>query len=224
MLSAVVLAANHLPLVAPVSAQNQKPEITLTWSTNSYVPFDYPAKALPAKNSIIEIAAVIAPQNINPQALNYYWYLDDNLERSGSGLAKDVFLFKTTKNAGQSHQIKLWLKNQAGAFMGEKTIEIKIVAPEIHLGSLISDLKSGEEKQFIALPYFFNIKSVDDLNYNWSFGQEKAQIAAPENPGIFLLKVGQIAKTISQELKLLAENKNDFSQRAEAKLKITLRP
>ena len=51
----------------PVQSQTSEINITLTWSTDAYVPLDYPGKALPTKGSIIEVAANIDSREVNPQ-------------------------------------------------------------------------------------------------------------------------------------------------------------
>ena len=70
-----------LLFIAPVQSQTSEINITLTWSTDTYVPFDYPGKALPTRGSVIEVAVNIDSQEINPQELIYQWFLDDNMNR-----------------------------------------------------------------------------------------------------------------------------------------------
>ncbi|OGZ34045.1 MAG: hypothetical protein A3I88_01900 [Candidatus Portnoybacteria bacterium RIFCSPLOWO2_12_FULL_39_9] len=204
-------------------AQSSKPEITLTWSTNSYIPFNYPGKALPTKGSLIEAATTIESKTVNPEALYYYWYLDDNLQRNKSGPGKLTFEFFAAEEAGQSHRVKLWLKSQDNGSILEKTIEIKIVAPQVYIKGP-AFITAEQEKQFIALPYFFNIKNINELRYNWSIDEKEAREAELQNPNILTLKIGQVAKTITKNLKLLTENKNSPQQKTETRLKITLTP
>jgi len=71
----------------PVQSQTPQINITLTWSTNTYIPLDYPGKALPVKGSVIEVAANIDSQEVNPQELNYRWFLNKHLQTEQSGQA-----------------------------------------------------------------------------------------------------------------------------------------
>jgi hypothetical protein len=224
-------------IVLPTQSQNKEPEITLTWSANSYVTLNYPGKALPIKGSLIEVVAVLESTSINPQNLNYYWYLDKHLQREKSGTGKQVFKFEATKGGGQIHQVKVWVKDQEGTLFLQKTISIKIVSPQIILyqtnqitpifpnqATQTAQVQSGEKINFTALPYFFNIKDTDELNYQWNFGTEKPTSINSKNPNIFALKIGQVAKTITQHLRLWVENKNNPSQRTETQVKITIIP
>ncbi len=66
--------------IVPVQSQTPQIEITLTWSTNTYVPLDYPGKALPSRGSTVEITANIDSPGINPQELIYNWFINDIIQ------------------------------------------------------------------------------------------------------------------------------------------------
>jgi len=44
----------------PVQSQTSEINITLTWSADTYVPLDYPGKALPTRGSNIEVVATLS--------------------------------------------------------------------------------------------------------------------------------------------------------------------
>lgn len=208
----------------PAQSQTSEPEITLTWSTDTYIPFGYSGKALPVQDSLIRVAATINSQSVSPESLNYSWYLDDFLRKDQFGLGKQVFEFQAAKSAGQIHQVKVLIKNKEETISFEKTIKIKIISPQIHLTDPISQIEANQEAIFKAIPYYFNIKNIDELDYNWILGDKKPQFIDSQNPNIFTLRVGQVAETIVQTLKLSVNSKNNPKQKAETSLKITFIP
>lgn len=221
----------------------QTPEIniTLTWSTNTYVPLDYPGKALPVKGSVIEVAANIDSREVNPQELNYRWFLNGHLQRGKSGKGKSVLGFPVKWTSGNEYSIRIELRNEEENLLASAYLDIGIVQPQIIIrpitnkGTLPSEssifsivkkyqISTEQEISFIAQPYFFNIKNIDELNYSWSLGEEEASQISSDNPNVFILKVGQITQSLKQDLVVRVENKNNPLQRIQATVEITFIP
>jgi len=85
-------------------------------------------------------------------------------------------------------------------------------------------ISAEQETGLIARPYFFNIKDVNELNFNWNLGGKEASQTGSDNPHIFILKVGQLIQSIKQNLKIGVENKNNPLQRARTTAEITFVP
>ncbi|MBL7154953.1 MAG: hypothetical protein ISS88_00395 [Candidatus Portnoybacteria bacterium] len=220
------------------SAQSQTSQIgiTLTWSTDTYVPIDYSGKALPSRGSIIEVAANIDSKGVNPQELVYNWFLDDRIQKADSGQGKQVFQFNIGDRITRKRLVKVETKNTAGTLLGTSSyLSLKPCQPEIALETKALLLESSnltqkyqisanQEIKFIAQPYFFNIKSLDELDYKWSLGGKTASQISSENPNIFILKVGQIGQSIKQDLSVWVENKNNPLQRTQTTAEINIIP
>ncbi len=225
------------------SAQSQTPEIniTLTWSTNTYTPLNYPGKAMPTRGSVIEVVATIdwpaGQEKINPQELIYEWFLDDHIQKTDSGQGKQTLQFDIGDSLTRQRLVKVKIKNTAGTLIASTPsyLSIKPHQPEIILEAKIPFLEpfnltrkcqvsANQEIEFTARPYFFNIKDIDDLNYHWSLAGEEASQISPNNPNVFILKVGQIGQSIKQNLSLQAENKNNPLQRSQMTAAIILVP
>jgi len=241
---------NYLPLLIfvfcflwffPVQSQTPKIGLTLTWSTNTYVPPDYPGKALPVKGSLIEVVANIDSREVNPQELNYRWFLNDHLQREKSGPGESVLKFPVNWRSENQQLIGVEVRNEGENILGSAYLDIGIVEPQIIIeptaknevlpleSSIFSIIKkyqitAGQEISFIAQPYFFNIKVLSELDYQWSFGEKRASQISQDNPNAFTLEVGEITQSIKQNLKIWAENKNNALQGTRAAAEIILVP
>jgi len=213
------------------SAWSQSFTITLTWSTDTYVPASYPGQALPAN---FDSSAA------NPQNLIYNWHLNDNFQKELSGQGKQTFRFNVGERAGETHFVEVKVSDSDGKIVGQsQRLPITTVEPQIIVSLLrprlellqLSDLLAGkfqlpaeQETKFIARPYFFNIKNPGELNYNWKFGEEKIAPSAAGNPNVFALRIGEVIQPITRFLSLFAENKNNLIQRARAEAEIIISP
>jgi len=225
----------------PVQSQTSEINITLTWSTNTYTPFDYPGKALPVKGSVIEVAANIDSQEVNPQELNYRWFLNRHLQGEQSGQAKSVLGFPVKWTSENEQSIRVEIRDKEENLLGSAYLDIGIVQPQVviqpitnkgtlplesSVSSIIKEyqISAEQETSFIAQPYFFNISSINELNFNWNLGGREASQISSDNPHVFILKIGQLIQSIKQNLKIGVENKNNPLQRARTTAEITFIP
>jgi len=228
-------------LFFPVQSQTSEINITLTWSTDTYVPLDYPGKALPTRGSTIEVAANVdwpaKAQKINPHELVYNWFLDDHIQKADSGQGKQTFQFNIGDSLTRRRLVKAKIENTEGILIASTPsyLSIKPHQPEIILEAKIPSLEplnsipkyqisSNQEIEFAAKPYFFNIKDKDELNYHWNLAGEEASQISPDNPNVFILKIGQISQSIKQELAVGVENRNNPLQKSQMTAAIILVP
>jgi len=234
-----ILIADYLSLSNLVTGQTVNPEVTLAWSADSYIPPGYPGKALPARGSFIEVAAHIDSKEINPREVIYNWFLGDHFQEAGSGQGKQVFRFGTEGSLRTRYFAKVEIKNKEGALLAFSSyLPIELQEPQIVLrpsGYLLKleptllispkyQISTNQEMEFIAQPYFFNINQINELNYNWSLGRKEAAEISLKKPNVFLLKVGLFTQSISRDLQVWAENKNNPLQRAQTKVEIIFTP
>lgn len=200
-------------LIAP---QEEKKEyennITLTWSTDTYVPSEYLGKPLPVKGSKIEVVANIETKKLDPKTLYYQWSLDNQTNKRNCGIGKSTFKFTATLNDGEKHMVKLVIK-KGEQEIAEKYLFIPIVCPQIVLKTInpieksIGKITIGsyEKLKLAAIPYFFNTKSLSELEYKWTFEGKPAKKITTKNPNILILQVPKISaseiKTLSLEVK-----------------------
>jgi len=225
----------------PVQSQAPQINITLTWSTNTYIPLDYPGKALPTKGSIIEVIANIDSQEVNPQELDYRWFLNKHLQTEQSGQARSALRFPVKWTSENEQSIRVEIRDKEKNLLGSAYLNIGIVQPQVviqpitnkgtlplesSVSSIIKEYQISVEQEmsFMAQPYFFNISSINELNFNWNLGGREASQISSDNPHIFILKIGQLIQSIKQNLKIGVENKNNPLQRAQTTAEITFIP
>ena len=220
-------------IAAPTKGQTPETDIVLTWSTNTYVPLNYQGKALPIKGSVVKVTANINSSEFNPQELIYDWFLDDDIQKSDSGQGKQVFQFNIDKSSAKKHLIRVKIENIEGVLLGTSSyLVIMPQNPEIVLEANIFSKNPNKEYQisgeqevkFIAKPYFFNIKNIDELDYSWSLNGKIGSQISNDNPNVFTLKVGQIEQAFEQDLMVQVKNKNNPSEKAQFTVKITFIP
>ncbi len=213
--------------IASVLANNQIPErdINLIWSTDTYVAPDYPGKPLPTRGSSIEIVAQIDSSRIEKDKLIYKWFLNEYIQKESSGLGKQVFKFNIGNSIQKEHSIKLEIQDSRGNDLGSSPyLYIQAVEPEISLKTQAPKIKSGQKQKyqilphqeisFVANPYFFNIKSLDELEYKWDFVGGEISQNGSNNQHILTFETGEIGEAIERELSLQIENKNNSIQAA----------
>ena len=205
-------------------SQTSQIDITLTWSTDTYTPLGYQGKALPVRDSNIEVVANIDDIKVNAENLIYNWFINDYFKRESSGLSKQVLEFNAAITTNDKNIIRLEIKDTNDTFLGVTYLSIKTHQPEIILLTNKYEIKSDQEVQFIAQPYFFNISNINELDYKWGSDNQEASKTDGNNPNILILKINKLTKLIKQKLSIFVENKNNNFQRAQETIEITLIP
>lgn len=241
----LIVVLSSIVFILPVKGQegNEIAPVILTWSTDTYTPIEYQGKALPALNSKIEVAATINIDDAEFEKLFYTWTLSRNhhLQKKITEKGKQTFSFNTGNSIYHIYSVELEIQNEQKDTIGKSaTLSIKSVEPqiilqpdqEVILSSNSSDLKfkkyqtlSNQTIKFTATPYFFNIYNINELSYDWIFGQEKAsQTDNMENPNIFKLKIDEVAKIFSQDIQLTVKNNSNVLQNATVRAQLTFIP
>jgi len=218
----------------PIQSQAAITSVTLTWSTNTYVPINYQGKALPSRGSRIEVVANINSADINPKELFYNWFLDDHIQKESSGQGRQVFKFNIGER-NKKRSVKVDVGNAEKTFsISSSYLMLKPQEPEIVLETTSIPTFSGLTQEyevasdqteiFTAQPYFFNIGSINDLKYKWSLAGSIAEQNNSRNPNVFTLKIGKLIKSIKQKLNLWVENINYPLQRTQTTAEINFVP
>ena len=173
--------------------------IEMIWSTDSYVPYDYPGRALPSVDGFVDVNVIINLYKGKPENLQYSWFIDNTFDESLSGYGKKDFRFGIRKNANEAHVVLVKIFNDSSTFYLEKSITIPIVSPEIIIyasskNSEFSELAkkviltpNNKKSYFIAKPFFFSIEKPTDLNYQWNISEQKSIAASGLNANILTI-------------------------------------
>lgn len=203
--------------------------LELYWLTDAYTPFGYQGRTLPTKDSFVDVKADLKITGENPKNLKYSWFIDGNFQEAKSGYGKDSFHFGIRRQATMSHTVLLKVFNEDRSFSIEKSITVPITNPEVVIYAknesqtilpYVSSAKSfrvisDKESSFLALPYFFNIKSLKDLEFNWILG-EKSVKESSLTANVFGLKIvnKQTSGFLKETLEIIAINKLWTNQKA----------
>ncbi|MBI4085620.1 MAG: hypothetical protein HY432_03925 [Candidatus Liptonbacteria bacterium] len=162
---------------APVS-----PQILLTWKANTYVPDRFSGKVMPAANSQItaSVELIDGGRIMNISGQNIYWYADNNFIDGGIG--KQSVTFRAPDVAGGSIDIRAEIPNYSRGRQF-KTVTIPIVKPHAVIEAPFPSGKfSSSPLNLVALPYFFNVTSISQLNFAWNVnGQTPSGAENPQN-------------------------------------------
>ncbi len=211
--------------------------LELYWSADTYAPFGYQGRTLPTKGSLVTVNACLEVTGGDPKNLKYSWFLDDIFQETKSGYGRDKFQFGIRRLNNASHAVRLKVFNEDRSFFAEELITIPIARPEvvvynktetqINLPYTTSaanfNLTTNKESSFLALPYFFSIKTLEDLEFDWTFA-DKTYKESSLTANVFGLKIiNKEAKgAFEQTLKVVTTNKRYPEQRAQTTVELNI--
>lgn len=186
-------------------------DLALTWSADSLVPRWYKGKALPATESIVNVAAVpaitLGGTTIKPEALVYRWSIGDQ-RNALSGIGERVLQFRTSDFPKTTHQVRVVVEDQQGRVRKEGQILITTRDPRVALYR-VSPLGGVESRNafvaeyytknqildITAEPFFYPVTSKKALSYKWSIGGVNVE-GVPQNPDILTLDLSRLTTTV----------------------------
>jgi len=183
---------------SPLSLENAGSKndfpVDLIWKADTYIPYDYKGKALPAvETRVIVYALADTP---NPQNLKYTWVVEDSssfgMEGPNlSGVGKDIFGLITYRIPEFKHEITVTVQNTETNKRSTVQLEIPTVLPETNLYILNNEnynnlapqtirLSKKQESGLMAKAFYLNIKSVNDLDFIWRLNGTKQENEGPK--------------------------------------------
>ena len=221
-----------LLLINPSLNQAAEQSVTLTWTTDTYVPLSYQGKALPSRGSNIEVVAQLDSLQLNPEELNFNWFINNHIEKEGSGINKQIFKFPISESISKNHIIRVEVTDLGNTMNISSSFALKAYEPEIVLLAKNSlsefsnqyQFSDDQEIEFTAQPYFFNIKDINELDYEWSFGKQIAKQTDNKNLNNFILRIGDLVSSINQNLQVFVKNIKNPIQRTQTTANIILIP
>ncbi len=155
------------------SAQTSNPLI-ITWQANNYFPADYPGKALVTPNTLVIASVELVQKNkfIDLTKADIQWYMNDQILSSGTGMKTTSFSARPQSDG----YLLLRVSMNNGGTNYENSLRIPTVQPKITLmlPNAESALGAGKQTDVQALPYFFNVSSLDGLSFFWAVNNQSA--------------------------------------------------
>lgn len=177
--------------------------VDLAWTCSSYTPEGYNGKALPTRGSSITVSATphfkINGKLLAADTLNYRWFLDEEI----IGSNKPEFTFTATKFRSYTHEVRVLVSTSDESVSSQEWIEIKVYTPEIQVyeydGAAQINLSkgigeelsaySGSALAFAAIPYYFNIRNIENISYNWKIQGSQITKKFTELPHILEINI-----------------------------------
>ncbi len=211
-------------------------DLELHWSANTYVPPTYQGRKLTTRGSLVNVEAALKISGENPKNLKYSWFLDDVFQNNKSGYGKDKFQFRARRSGGASQTILVKTFNENRSFYTEKSIKIPIVEPELIIyasngnshfsdqASKVSMILAGKKFSFIAKPFFFGVKELAGLSFEWRFPGQNPIISSYYDANVLDLTIsGKEDKEISKnELRINVSNKIDSRQKISQTIRLEI--
>lgn len=171
----ILLAAAFIGLVFgfhQIAAKAQSaPEIWMTWRANSYVPAEFTGKAMPIEATTVTVSfeVVDGGRFANLSGHTIYWYLNDELIKSGVGTQQVSFRAPIRGN----HDIRVKVNNYNGTSL-VKTLEISAIRPEaVVVAKFPKNIFSSQKIQVMGMPYFFNVTKQNRLDFSWEVNGQR---------------------------------------------------
>lgn len=183
-------------LIFSFAGAQQAPELMVTWKADNYVPSDYQGKALPSSGTGIEMAVELIDGGKLADLSRYEirWSVNKKLKQSGVGLKN--FSFITDRFQG-APSVAVTVVNYRGGDL-QKNITIPLVSPEAAI--------DGRQGVFEALPYFFNVRRIAELDFQWSANDQETSGAIVESPNILNLSTANVPSETVIDLSVTVRN------------------
>lgn len=188
-------------LITKTSADSS--DILILWNTNSFSPSNYEGKKLPSNYSTIFLYLIAKQDNkiIDLTSFPILWYIDGEFYNGGVGKVENSFLVK--KVGGNFYNVGVEIKTPTKTL--QKTVSIPIVKPKVVLKTPLINLES-KKIQIAAFPYFFNIKSINDLSFSWVVNSSGQSYNTKGESQLLLNLSGPLKEGI--KVTAVAQNKN----------------
>jgi hypothetical protein len=172
----------NLPLLKlpSITATPQAPNYTflISWQASDFVPSMYEGRILPIKNSQVEIGFDLIDSDgkfVDVSKQKIQWNINHEPYQTSIGLKKIKFFVSNSDN----DVVEILISNYTDSKYKTPSeisqfVVVSAFAPKavIHTSDPYKALRVGDNR-IAALPYFFNINSLNDLLFNWKVDGKK---------------------------------------------------
>jgi hypothetical protein len=196
-------------------ATNPNFDFLISWRAINYVPSDYQGKILPSNGSAIEISFDVLDKGkfVNISNQNIEWSLNNNLIKSGIGLK--TIRFVATNNNDQRINISIpqYKDSKYQAADLGAVITIPLSSPKIVINAPYPNKIMGlGENLFQALPYFFNISNLGQLQFSWNVNGAESSNQTTNSDILRLTASSQGQAAIGTNTSITVSAKNSVNQ------------
>lgn len=179
-------------------------QAVITWQANNFFSSDYLGKALPSTGTRVSLSVAIISGGkiVSLSGARIFWYVDEKLISRSD---EPNVTFTATKRGGDNHFVRVVVESQGGRF--EDSTRVPVVKPSLAVGIPYPGniVPQNSDIRLKALPFFFNISSLDGLKFSWRVGEERVTNVS-ENE--LVIKIGTPLSELQKNLLLVATAEN----------------
>ncbi len=201
------------------------PQFLASWQADSYAPGWYQGKIFPTRGSLISVSFELVNNDkiANLSRKKIRWYINDKLVKNeSSGLGIKTLKFINNNPPGSDIEIKIVVVDY-GSKPLYKIIRVPAAAPEAVIAAPYAERKISSGKNlFRVFPFFFNIKTLNELSFEWRANRQTAEPG--ENPQELNLNIGdQTPPGAAINLKAIIKNIANQFEFASKNLNLTIK-
>lgn len=193
----IITVINIIIVINNTNAQTIAPRFLISWRAQSYAPAWYQGKILATRGSWVDASFELIEKGkiIDLSKKKVRWYVNDDLRRNeDDGLGIKNYSFTLDDLARDDVELRIVIVDYSedGDEIGQSVI-IPLASPEVVIDApySASRVPSGTS-YFKAHPFFFNIRDLSKLSFNWSVGGRPAESNAI-NTSVLKLNIDKLA-------------------------------
>ncbi len=179
----------------------------ITWKANTLFPSNFQGKALPSPGTSSDGSGEMAKNGIiaDPTKTLFTWSVDGRNVVEGMG--KNTFTFSAEKNADSAHFVRVTA--ETGAESVNSSINVPVVTPFSVIETPFPfNIIPKNSKVFIrAVPYFFNVSSLQDLLFGWQMNDFKT---STKQDNVLSFDVGDPNRNTAKEVNITSYTQNSL--------------
>jgi hypothetical protein len=193
------------------AAQTTHGQTLMTWQALNFYPADFAGKAIPTDGSRVLVSVELIRNGAFVDLSKYLirWYLDSAFV--GKGIGQKEMAFTVTNQSGSFHIVRASIEFASGDSadgsvsvpVGDRRIALEGISPFV-------EVPAQTDISLEAFPYFFNIDSIDELNFFWTVGGQRVKGVLGNT-----LSLTVPADSAALAVGMVAQGKNDLIEYAE---------
>lgn len=194
------------------------PQVILSWQANNFYPADYQGKALATPGTPVAVSAEVlrGGKFVDSSKTSFSWFADGKLLASGVGLKETVL--NVSKAPGDSHFVRVSINLDGEVFDSATRIPVSkqnLVLEAPYPNALV---KSGSKAVVEAVPYFFNVSSIQSFVFSWQVGGNDLVESGSDNE--LILNIGAAGGAEPITIFGSVRNANNLSEFASDRIRL----
>lgn len=207
------------------SAQQTSEEVMLTWRAETYVPADYAGRVLPARGASVTASVELLDNGrlVDLSGKKINWIVDRQI--LGSGIGLKTFTFTIPDFASERVRLVARITKSRGVSL-EKSADLPVKKPEAVIDIPYPSRTAKERDiRLYALPYFFPIKSLEEISFLWRANDDRSSSPTGLDNELLISVPEAVAQTTGFFIDLMVSSPQDnFLVGADASAQVIFEP